>query len=309
MHSNCVELSLDALHLPPRLVVPSLRCIIRTLIMLRVPQEGEDDLSVLRCHSESKLRGHVPPEISLCPTSHRDLEEEMKHSCTPPYGVPSVVAAYPCSVRGEFQVDGVCGHVRSAEDAGKNHATCTAPASSQANDTPRDKLEVGSLRHTGALFSATSVPPPYFIPNFAAANCSRECSSSVKCPHPVSLLPREESGFAPRRYLEQEDSNMGEGVLGNPLGIAKCPDVGADAESCIRGKIGENDRWGCNSRHKFRVLSSRSSPMSIHYLRFPDVPTPIDSLETKLREFTSKLNIYRCCLFGDSSKHPSNISV
>ncbi|XP_026190040.1 uncharacterized protein LOC34619935 [Cyclospora cayetanensis] len=64
MQTNCVEMLLDGVHLPPRLVAASLRCVIHTLLMLRLPH-GEAVEGGRRRESERQPKGSKGAPLSL----------------------------------------------------------------------------------------------------------------------------------------------------------------------------------------------------------------------------------------------------
>ncbi|CDJ38136.1 hypothetical protein, conserved [Eimeria tenella] len=266
MQTNCVEMPLDAIHVTPRLLSPSLRCIVHTIFMLRLPHDsspGEEDF-----HSTNRSP-HVP-QPPLAAASSRKYQTHAETREKAKVGSTSEAAAASRLHRGADR----------AQRRGPS-SLCASPSTNRSNS-----MEKRSNRNSAMVdLQLHGYPKGSSLLEVNPDELKWPRGSHAKAPEGPQGI-----GDALQRLPKGGGSNCRSSCSSSSSGNSSSSSNSGSSSSCNKNVSG---RCSCTGGHPsgrgpvdLRLHPHASPPLSLIYLRLCEAPHLTEEVERKLRAFT-----------------------
>ena len=268
MQTNCVEMVLDGIHVPPRLVAASLRCIIHTLLMLRLPHGAPRD--------EGSPPLHRPPRGPRRPRGPPAAGESSRESAR---GEPAVATAASAS----GALSSFSSSLRDLH-GGRVGGQQRVPASGMLylRSPPSDDDDDSSSSSSSSSSFTRQIEN--YAQHLPVADDRQRQPSSLTVAH----VPSQEYGQIEslleigRRPPPPIRSSSCVRCGGRVRSCSSSISSSGSSCSCKEGSLGEGETVG------FHLHPHLSPPLTLVYLRLCESPHLTETVEAKLRAFTGK---------------------
>ena len=251
MQTNCVEMPLDSVHVPLPLLGASLRCIVHTILMMRLPHDSSSSKATRTSMESQQLGARKAPQQAHPLSSNGKLQRHEKTLPAAPAAAAPIWLQGGADYRKGGDLTTALSSLRSSPST--DRSTSSSSCSSSTNHISRFELQQWDYPHSSSFLEGSGAQ-----------------EKLLQRGRPEAHESQPSAGDLPKSQLSQNSSSNSKS--NSKSSSSCCSSISSSSGGGRGGCIYVSGFAEGRDRSDLRLQPHAASPLSLIYLRLGDAP-------------------------------------